>query len=128
VAIGSLSSLACHATTPTSDGYSTVGSGGEPGPAAYIFGRSGDDIVISSNLGGGAMTNILVRGLSDAAIDRIDSEALALGLSRNEYLRRKLEDGLAPDSDVALTADDWAKSASVFGDLDDPSVMDAAWR
>lgn len=74
------------------------------------------------------MTNILVRGLSDAAIDRIDSEALALGLSRNEYLRRKLEDGLAPDSDVALTADDWAKSASVFGDLDDPSVMDAAWR
>lgn len=74
------------------------------------------------------MTNILVRGLSDAAINRIDSEATALGLSRNEYLRRKLEDGPAPDPDATLTRDDWAKSAAAFGDLDDPSVMDAAWR
>lgn len=34
------------------------------------------------------MTNVLIRGLSEAAVERIDSEAAALGLSRNEFLRR----------------------------------------
>lgn len=74
------------------------------------------------------MTNILVRGLSDAAVERIDSEASALGLSRNEYLRRKLEEESVPEPGATLTADDWAKSAAAFSDLDDPSVMDAAWQ
>lgn len=41
------------------------------------------------------MTNVLVRGLSDEAVARIDRTAEELGLSRNEYLRRQLE-GLGP--------------------------------
>lgn len=74
------------------------------------------------------MTNVLIRGLSEAAVERIDAEAAALGLSRNEFLRRRLErDASVP---VAATIDsaDWSRSAAAFGDLADPDVMDAAWR
>jgi len=74
------------------------------------------------------MTNVLIRGLSDAAVERIDVEASALGLSRNEFLRRRLEGATDARPDVALTAADWGRSAVVFGDLGDSEVMDAAWR
>ena len=74
------------------------------------------------------MTNVLIRGLSDAAVERIDAEAAVQGLSRNEFLRRKLEAEGLPAVDAALTTQDWARSAETFGDLSDPAVMDAAWR
>lgn len=74
------------------------------------------------------MTNVLIRGLSNAAVERIDAEASALGLSRNEFLRRKLEGAATATADAALTAADWSRSAAAFGDLADPEVMDAAWR
>lgn len=74
-----------------------------------------------------SMTNILVRGLTDRAVRRIDAEAKALGLSRNEYLRRKLESGTAEDN-RPLAEEDWRNSAAVFADLGDPGVMDSAWR
>ena len=74
------------------------------------------------------MPNILVRDLSQEAIDRIDAAAANLGLSRNEYLRRKFEENLSPAFDRTVTADDWQRSAEVFADLADPTVMDAAWR
>jgi hypothetical protein len=73
------------------------------------------------------MTNLLVRGLSDAAVERIDAEASALGLSRNEFLRRKLEGATAGPA-ATLTAADWARSAATFGDMADSDVMAAAWR
>ncbi|WP_444542770.1 type II toxin-antitoxin system VapB family antitoxin [Kineosphaera limosa] len=56
------------------------------------------------------------------------AEAAALGLSRNELLRRRLEGEALRPVGVTVTASDWSRSAAVFGDLDDPSVMDAAWR
>ncbi len=74
------------------------------------------------------MPDVLIRGLSDAAVGRIDADAAALGLSRNEFLRRKLEGGAPPGPDAAVSADDWRRSAEAFGDLGDPTVMDAAWR
>jgi hypothetical protein len=37
------------------------------------------------------MPDVLVRGLSEAAVARIDLDAAARGLSRNEYLRRRFE-------------------------------------
>ncbi|MCC6376297.1 MAG: hypothetical protein IT191_04695 [Microbacteriaceae bacterium] len=73
------------------------------------------------------MTDVLVRGLSDAAIRQIDAEAAALGLSRNEFLRRRLEAEASPTTAATITPQDWERSASAFSDLDDPSVMDAAW-
>jgi hypothetical protein len=75
-----------------------------------------------------AVTNVLIRGLSDAAVERIDAEAAALGLSRNEFLRRRLEVEAAAPVGAAVTADDWTRSAVAFQDLAAPDVMDAAWR
>ena len=75
------------------------------------------------------MTNVLIRGLSDEALQRIDADARVLGLSRNEFLRRKLEAGGSSSSrEVLVTADDWSRSADTFEDLSDPEVMGAAWR
>jgi hypothetical protein len=74
------------------------------------------------------MPNVLIRDLSQEAVDRIDAVAADLGLSRNEYLRRKFEEGTRPTGDRTVTAEDWQRSAEVFADLADPKVMDAAWR
>lgn len=86
------------------------------------------DIVISLDAQEATVTNVLIRGLSDAALQRIDAEAAALGISRNEFLRRRLEGEAAVPTVATVTADDWARSAAVFSDLADPGIMDAAWR
>jgi hypothetical protein len=76
-----------------------------------------------------AVPNILIRDLSQAAVDRIDAAAANLGISRNEYLRRKFEENPTPtESGRTVTAQDWQQSAEVFADLADPAVMAAAWR
>jgi hypothetical protein len=75
------------------------------------------------------MPNILIRDLSQEAVDRIDAAAANLGLSRNEYLRRKFEENIsAPSGGRTVTAEDWQRSAEVFADLAEPAVMEAAWR
>ena len=74
------------------------------------------------------MTNVLIRGLSEVAVERIDAAAAALGLSRNEFLRRRLEQDASTPAAATVGADDWSRSAAAFGDLGDPDVMDAAWR
>lgn len=50
------------------------------------------------------MPNILIRGLSESAVGRIDASASAHGLSRNEYLRRMLERTPAPQAEATLTS------------------------
>ncbi|MBM7501100.1 hypothetical protein JOD52_001940 [Brachybacterium muris] len=72
--------------------------------------------------------SILIRGLSEAAIRRIDADAAALGLSRNEYLRRLFEREASSPRAATVAAEDWARSAATFADLGDPGVMDGAWR
>jgi len=74
------------------------------------------------------MPNILIRDLSQEAVDRIDATAAGLGLSRNEYLRRKLEEDTGPAWERTVTVEDWQRTAEAFADLADPSVMDGAWR
>lgn len=73
------------------------------------------------------MTNILIRGLSDETVARIDRSAAGLGLSRNEYLRRRLE-GDEPRPVAKVTREDWKRSAEVLADLADPDIMADAWR
>lgn len=73
------------------------------------------------------MTNVLIRGLSDETVARIDKRAAELGLSRNEYLRRELE-GDVPRPAAEVTEADWKRSAEIFADLANPDVMADAWR
>lgn len=76
------------------------------------------------------MGDVLVRGLSEAAIARIDTDATARGLSRQEYLRQRFEaEGAVTSADRRrLTVDDLRRAASAAADLDDPGVMEDAWR
>lgn len=74
------------------------------------------------------MPDILIRGLSAASLEQIDAEAEALGLSRNEYLRRRLEADAPKVRSERTTLADLRRAAEATQDLLDPNVMDAAWR
>ena len=73
------------------------------------------------------MTDVLIRDVPDEVIAAVDARASRLGLSRSEYVRRRLaQDAAAASSPVS--ARDLARFAEVFGDLADPEVMARAWR
>jgi hypothetical protein len=74
------------------------------------------------------MPDVLIRGLSEAAVARIDADAVAHGLSRNEYLRRRFEGERSPSTGGRLTVEDLRRAAAAAKDLNDPQVMAAAWR
>ena len=75
------------------------------------------------------MPDVLIRGLSEAAISRIDADAAAHGLSRNEYLRRRFESERSKTATGGhLTIEDLRRAAEAAKDLDDPQVMETAWR
>jgi hypothetical protein len=57
----------------------------------------------------------------------VDAHAGRLGLSRSEYVRRRLAQDAAV-SDSVVTAADLARFGQLFGDLADPGIMDQAWR
>jgi hypothetical protein len=73
------------------------------------------------------MPDVLIRGLSEAAVARIDDEAASLGLSRNEFLRRKFESARSSTAGP-LTVEDLRRAADAAQDLDDSQVMASAWQ
>jgi hypothetical protein len=73
------------------------------------------------------MADVLIRDVSDAVLAAVDAHAARLGLSRVEYIRRRL----AADSVTSATSvstEDLRRFADDFADLGDPAVMDNAWR
>jgi hypothetical protein len=75
------------------------------------------------------MADVLIRGLSDAAVARIDAAAAARGVSRQEYLRRRFETERPEGQPQGkLTLEDMRRAATAAADLDDPEVMADAWR
>ncbi|HEY2265343.1 MAG TPA: ribbon-helix-helix protein, CopG family [Streptosporangiaceae bacterium] len=73
------------------------------------------------------MTDMLIRDVPDEVIASIDAHASRLGLSRSEYVRRRLsQDAAASKSPVTVA--DLAGFASAFSDLADPDVMSRAWQ
>jgi hypothetical protein len=73
------------------------------------------------------MTDMLIRDVPDEVIAAVDAQARQLGLSRSEYVRRRLaQDAAAHDS--AVSVQDLSRFADVFGDLADPDVMSGAWE
>jgi antitoxin FitA-like protein len=73
------------------------------------------------------MTDVLIRDVPDDVIAALDAHAGRLGLSRSEYVRRRLaQDAATPGSPVSVQ--DLARFADLFGDLADPDVMSQAWQ
>ncbi len=72
------------------------------------------------------MTDVLVRDVPDDVVAALDAHAARLGLSRSEYVRRRLaQDAAISGSPVSV--DDLARFAGAFADLADPDVMSRAW-
>lgn len=72
------------------------------------------------------MSDVLIRDVPDDVLAAIDVKAALLGISRVEYVRRRLaqDASLAP---VTVTANDLKRFSDVYADLADPSVMAEAW-
>jgi hypothetical protein len=86
-----------------------------------------DRLMISFDIGGGLMADVLVRDLPEAVLAAVDAHAARLGLSRVEYIRRRLAADAATSGE-AVSAADLRSFAEVAADLTDPQVMGAAWQ
>lgn len=73
------------------------------------------------------MTDMLIRDVPDDVVAALDARASRLGLSRSEYVRRRLAQDAA-SGDAAVSTEDLDRFAERFGDLADPDVMSQAWR
>jgi hypothetical protein len=72
------------------------------------------------------MTDMLIRDVPDDVIAAVDARASRLGLSRSEYVRRRLAQDAMTSAPV--TTRDLGRFAETFADLADPAVMSRAWR
>jgi hypothetical protein len=73
------------------------------------------------------MADVLIRDVPDAVLAGVDAHAARLGLSRVEYIRRRLSAD-ADTSGVSVSTEDLRGFAKSFSDLADPEVMDSAWQ
>lgn len=73
------------------------------------------------------MADVLIRDVPDAVLAGVDAHAARLGLSRAEYIRRRLASDAATSS-ALVSSEDLRNFAGRFADLADEEVMDAAWR
>ena len=65
--------------------------------------------------------------MPDAVLAAVDVHAARLGLSRVEYIRRRLASDAAT-SNSAVSPDDLRDFGEAFADLSDDQVMGAAWQ
>lgn len=72
------------------------------------------------------MTDILIRNVSESDLARVDARAQRLGLSRGEYLRRRIAQDIA-GRDETLTIADLQRASELSQDLLDEDVMRDAW-
>jgi hypothetical protein len=72
------------------------------------------------------MTDMLIRDVPDDVIAALDAHAGRLGLSRSEYVRRRLAQDAATQGS-AVSVEDLERFADSFGDLANPDVMSQAW-
>jgi hypothetical protein len=73
------------------------------------------------------MTDVLIRDVPEVVLRALDARADRLGISRNEYVRRRLaQDAVAGTRSVAVA--DLKRLSEILADLDDEHVMATAWR
>jgi hypothetical protein len=70
---------------------------------------------------------MLIRDVPDDVIAALEAHARRLGLSRTEYVRRRLAQDAAV-SDSPVTTEDLTRFAGTFSELADPDVMSQAWQ
>lgn len=73
------------------------------------------------------MTDVLVRDVPEEVLAALDAQAARLGLSRTEYLRRRLAEAAAT-ARGSVTLDDLRRTTEVFRDALDPEILGSAWR
>jgi plasmid stability protein len=73
------------------------------------------------------MTDVLIRDVPDDVIAALDARAGRLGLSRSEYVRRRMAQDAATSESRVSTAD-LVRFAETFSDLADRDVMSQAWQ
>jgi hypothetical protein len=71
------------------------------------------------------MSDVLIRGVPDEVLSAIDAHAARLGLSRTEYLRRRLSQDMRNEEPVSAAA--LRSFGETFADLGDEAVMSGAW-
>lgn len=72
------------------------------------------------------VTDVLIRGVAEADLARIDQRAARMGLSRGEYLRRQIAQDAARD-EGEVTVVDLQRAARLSQDLLEENVMRDAW-
>ncbi len=72
------------------------------------------------------MSDVLIRDVPEEVVSAIDARSAELGLSRNEYLRRRLRQD-ARQGARPVDVSDLQKFETLFADLADPEVMAQAW-
>jgi thermostable 8-oxoguanine DNA glycosylase len=70
--------------------------------------------------------DVLIRNVSAEDLAMIDAHAAQAGLSRTEYLRRRLHQ-VAGRRESPVTVEHLQAFGQRFGDLADPEVMRDAW-
>lgn len=73
------------------------------------------------------MTDVLVRDVPDDVVAALEARAARLGLSRSEFLRRRLAQEAVAQA-TPVSSDDLATFAQTFADLGDPEIMRGAWE
>lgn len=73
------------------------------------------------------MADVLIRDIPESVLAGVDAHAARLGISRVEYIRRRLAADTATSS-AHVSVQDLRRFADRFADLADQEVMDAAWR
>ena len=73
------------------------------------------------------MADVLVRDVPEEVVAALDAYAARLGISRTEYLRRRLAEAAAQAAG-SVTVEDLRATAEFFRDARDPDVIREAWR
>jgi hypothetical protein len=73
------------------------------------------------------VSDVLIRDIPEDVLAGLDAHAVRLGLSRSEYIRRRLAQDAAVRS-LPVSAADLHRFADQFADLADAGVMGQAWQ
>jgi len=72
------------------------------------------------------MSDVLIRDVPEDVLVALDALAEGMGLSRTEYIRRRLAQD-AHTARLPVTVEDLRRFGEAFGDLGDDDLMRKAW-